>query len=324
MVVALVAGTAPGRRGVAIATRSWPAFVDRIAGLPPADPWLDRDTVRAERLRNAASARQSLAKLAAGPAMDKFLGAAKMDARTAVIRWGNIDRSIVLSSAVFEPDDGRSYRLKPGVRSIWVIGMTLAQSLAMFLVPDEPEVIEAARRAGGTVVPQSLQTTNSWGCRGPEPDTTAPVRILVLGDSMMQGALVGNTDTPPAKLEYYLTQALKAHVCVLNTGHIGYSIEQYDQTLRALGDRFGPDFVVVSVSENDIGDLKDPALVRGGVLDRPHRGALQRTRMALSVRARGGSGRYLRAQEYPPIPGSVLDDLQIRCQALRGAFGISH
>ena len=76
---------------------------------------------------------------------------------------------------------------------------------------------------------------------------------------MMQGALVGNTDTPPAKLEYYLTQALKAHVCVLNTGHIGYSIEQYDQTLRALGDRFGPDFVVVSVSENDIGDLKDPA-----------------------------------------------------------------
>ena len=174
MVVALVAGTAPGRRGVAIATRSWPAFVDRIAGLPPADPWLDRDTVRAERLRNAASARQSLAKLAAGPAMDKFLGAAKMDARTAVIRWGNIDRSIVLSSAVFEPDDGRSYRLKPGVRSIWVIGMTLAQSLAMFLVPDEPEVIEAARRTAAPSFRSRYKRPIRGGVAGPSQTRRPP------------------------------------------------------------------------------------------------------------------------------------------------------
>ena len=129
----------------------------------------------------------------------------------------------------------------------------------MFLVPDEPEVTKPARRAGGTVVPQSLQTTNSWGCRGPEPDPTAPVRVLVLGDSMMQGALVGDSDTPPAKLESHLGQALETRVSVLNTGHIGYSLEQYDQTLRALGDRFEPHFVVISVCENDFGDLNDPA-----------------------------------------------------------------
>ena len=46
---------------------------------------------------------------------------------------------------------------------------------------------------------------------------------------------------------------------VLNTGHIGYSLEQYDQTLRAFADRFEPHFVVISVSQNDFADLSDPA-----------------------------------------------------------------
>ena len=50
-----------------------------------------------------------------------------------------------------------------------------------------------------------------------------------------------------------------AKVSVLNTGHIGYSLEQYDQTLRALGDRFRPHYVVISVCQNDFGDLNDPA-----------------------------------------------------------------
>ena len=54
--------------------------------------------------------------------------AAGMDAGSAVIRWGNVNRSIVLSSAVFEPDDKRSYRMKPGVRSIWVIGLSLQEN----------------------------------------------------------------------------------------------------------------------------------------------------------------------------------------------------
>ena len=44
------------------------------------------------------------------------------------IRWGNVDRSILLSSAVFEPDDNRAYRLKPGVRSVWVIGLSFRDS----------------------------------------------------------------------------------------------------------------------------------------------------------------------------------------------------
>jgi hypothetical protein len=137
--------------------------------------------------------------------------------------------------------------------------MTLKTTLAMFLVPDTPDLRERAKLAGGVVVPESLQTTNSWGCRGPEPDQAAPVRVVVLGDSMMQGALVGDEDTPPARLEAYLARALETRVSVLNTGHIGYSLEQYDRTLRALGDRFQPQYVVISVSQNDFADLDDPA-----------------------------------------------------------------
>ncbi len=264
LLIGLIAGTPSGREAALASKRRARALLDRIAGVPY-DPVSSREQVLAERLRNAASARQTLAKMTTpGSAMEQFLQAAGMDASSAVIRWGNVNRSIVLSSAVFEPDDDRAYRLKPGVRSVWVIGISLSTSLAMFLVPDTPEVRDRAKVAGGLIVPESLQTTNSWGCRGPEPDQTALVRVVVLGDSMMQGALIGDQDAPPAKLEAYLARALETRVSVLNTGHIGYSLEQYDQTLRAVGDRFQPQYVVISVSQNDFADLDDPASWREG------------------------------------------------------------
>jgi hypothetical protein len=259
VIFGLIAGTPAGRETARAAVRRARGLLDRIVGLPY-DPTSERQHVLLERLRNAAGARQTLAKITKpGSPMEQFLHAAGMDASSAVIRWGNVDRSIVLSSAVFEPDDDRAYRLKPRVRSIWVIGISLTSGLGMFLVPDTPEIRERAKLAGGIVVPESAQSTNSWGCRGREPELTAPVRVMVLGDSMMQGALVGEEDTPPAKLEAYLARALETRVSVLNTGHIGYSLEQYAQTLRALGDRFQPQYVVISVSQNDFADLNDPA-----------------------------------------------------------------
>ncbi len=258
-ITGLIAGTATGRNTALMIVKKGQVLVERFVGLPH-DRSADEREILAERLKNAASARQSLAKMTTPhSAMEKFLQAAGMDARSALIRWGNVDRSIVLSSAVFEPDDRRAYRLKPGVRSIWVVGVSLRDAVAMFLVPDTPEARDSAGPVGGVVVPESVQTTSSWGCRGPEPDVTAPVRVIVLGDSMMQGALVGDQDTPPARLEGILARALKTRVSVLNTGHIGYSLEQYDQTLRAFGDRFDPHYVIISVSQNDFADLNDPA-----------------------------------------------------------------
>ena len=108
------------------------------------------------------------------------------------------------------------------------------------------------------MVPESVQTTNSWGCRGPEPDPTAPVRGIVLGDSNMQGLLVGDDQTPPARLEARLRDELKVPVCILNTGHLGYSPEQYYYSLVAYFDRLRPQFVIVNLCGNDFGDMGDP------------------------------------------------------------------
>ncbi len=134
--------------------------------------------------------------------LEPLLKAARMDPDTAVIRWGNLDGTLVLSSDVVEPDDaGRSYRFKPFVRSVWFVGLSIQGALCQFQVLDTPEAATACAAAGGRRVPGSVQTTNSWGCRGPEPDTRAAFRGIVLGDSVMQGALVGDDQTPPACLE---------------------------------------------------------------------------------------------------------------------------
>jgi hypothetical protein len=263
-ILGLLAGTSAGRYRTRVLASGGREALAGLVGLP-ADRRLVEARRREKRIRDADSARRGLAEVAApGSGMDVFLRAAGMDAGSAVVRWGNDDRSIVLSSAVFEPDDDRSYRLKPGVRSVWVIGLGFSKSLGLFLIPDTPEARGAAGRAGGRVVPASVQTTNSWGCRGPEPDPGAPVRVLVLGDSMMQGALVGDTETPPARLQARLASALGAPVSVLNTGHIGYSPEQYYHTLRAFGDRFRPQYVIISITNNDFGDLSLENWAEGG------------------------------------------------------------
>jgi lysophospholipase L1-like esterase len=92
----------------------------------------------------------------------------------------------------------------------------------------------------------------------------APYRGLVLGDSYMQAILIGDDETPPACLERYLSNEWKAPVSILNTGHLGYSPEQYYYTLREYGDQFRPQFVVVSICSNDFGDPFDASAGDGG------------------------------------------------------------
>ena len=70
----------------------------------------------------------------------------------------------------------------------------------------------------------------------------------------MQGMFNGDRDTPPLDLERYLQNVCKASVSVLNTGHIGYSPEQYYYALNEYGERFAPQFIVVSICPNDLGD----------------------------------------------------------------------
>jgi hypothetical protein len=189
--------------------------------------------------------------------MRRLLDYAGLDPDHALLRWGNFDRTLYLPSTVFMPDDtGRSYRFRPSMRSIWVRNLRLKGGiLAYFPVPLGPRLDEIVEGTGALLVSTSVQTTNSWGLRGPEPDTEAPLRGIVLGDSYMQGLFVGDDQTPSEYLKRHLSRNLKARVEVLNAGHLGYSPEQEYYTLREYADRFRPRFVVLSLFANDFGDL---------------------------------------------------------------------
>jgi hypothetical protein len=260
-VATTLGGSATGRYAVHTALTQARRWALRPLGIEPSREEVENDLHR-QRLLRIDHTRAALARTIAegGPRVERFLKAARMDPDTAVIRWGNFDESLVLSSAVFEPDDsGRSYRLRPNTRSVWFIGISLGRVSGMFEVPCTREAREAGEAVGGRLVPGSLQTTNSWGCRGPEPDPDAPLRVLVLGDSIMQGLLVGDDETPSECLRRELRDWSGGPVSVLNTGVLGYSVEQYYYTLLAFGDRFRPHFVVVSICGNDFGDWDDPA-----------------------------------------------------------------
>jgi hypothetical protein len=246
------------------ADRARDAVVHRLLGWP-----IGRDRIEAEwqvrRRRGVDQTYQSLAgfyRRTSDP-MRALFRVAGMDPEHALIRYGRADQAFVISPQVFERDDrGRSYRLRPNTRSVWLRQITLHNGpFGLFEVPDTPEVRAAAAAALAIVDERSVQHTNSWGLRGPEPDLSAPIRGIVLGDSFMQGMFNGDADTPPLHLQRYLQSAWKKPATVVNTGHIGYSPEQYYYTLCEYGDRVKPQFVVVSVCPNDFGD--DFAVIRG-------------------------------------------------------------
>jgi hypothetical protein len=193
------------------------------------------------------------------PSVQRLMNYAGLDPRTGLLRWGNYNRTMLLPSTVFEGDDtGRSYRLRPLVRSVWLRNISMrAIPLTFFLVPDGPELRSATEGTSAILVDESRQMTNSWGLRGGEPDPAAPLRGIVLGDSFMQGLFLPDDQTPSEHLRRHLDSALKTRASILNTGHLGYSPEQYYFTLLAFADRFRPQFVVVSVFANDFGDIVD-------------------------------------------------------------------
>ncbi|MGB0070049.1 MAG: SGNH/GDSL hydrolase family protein, partial [Isosphaeraceae bacterium] len=135
--------------------------------------------------------------------------------------------------------------------------------LTFFLVPDGPDLGEAMRGTTAVLVEGSVQTTNSWGLRGPEPDPSVPLRGIVLGDSFMQGLFIGDEQTPAECLRQYLQTELKTRVSVLNTGHLGYSPEQEYYTLLEYAEQFHPQFVVLSLFANDFGDVLEVTAGKG-------------------------------------------------------------
>jgi hypothetical protein len=228
----------------------------RVLGREPGRAFADAQWLRWRRRWVAETQHTHLKNYnVADPRMKQLLLYAGLDPEHALIRWGNYDWTLLLPSRVFAPDDtGRSYRLRPRLRSIWLRGVELAPGTSgLFLVPDTPELPRLIEGTGAVIQPGSVQTTNSWGLRGPEPDLTARLRGLVLGDSNAQGMFIGDDETPVACLARMLGARLSTRVSLLNTGHIGYSPEQHYFTLLEYGDRFQPHFVVLTLCMNDFG-----------------------------------------------------------------------
>jgi hypothetical protein len=252
LLVALPAGRSLTRW---VAAQARLLFLHSIGGTP------DRSEIDAEwrrkRIADIESSRGTLEPTFAEytPSAQALLRFAGLDPGHALVRWGNHDRTVLLPATVFEVDDtGRSYRFRANVRSIWVRNFPVKGPVkAYFQVPDLPELSEIVKGTGAQVVDGSTQTTNSWGLRGPEPDLTAPWRGIVLGDSYMQGLFVGDHETPTECLKRDLKARLHASVEILNTGHLGYSPEQYYYTLLEYAKKFPPQFVVISLFANDFG-----------------------------------------------------------------------
>ncbi|MDR3637442.1 MAG: SGNH/GDSL hydrolase family protein [Isosphaeraceae bacterium] len=233
----------------------------RAVGLP-ADRWAIDTDWRVRRSygieRTRRTYQQAYAQVT--PQTRRLLDYAGLSPQDAVLRWGNYNQTFVLPSRVFAPDDdGRSYRMRPHTRSIWLKDVALSWDvIGFFLVPDTAELRSLLEGTGAYAVQGSTQTTNSWGCRGPEPDLSAPLRGLILGDSNMQGLLVSDDETPPECLRRELESRLNTRVSMLNTGHLGYSPEQFFHALLEYGDRFRPQFVVFSFCANDFGSVFKP------------------------------------------------------------------
>jgi hypothetical protein len=247
--------------------------VQRSLGYEPARSeidayWRDRRDERDVRTRERF--REKFDALA--PGKQAFLRAAGMSPEGAVVRWGNYDMSLVMSGQVFAAvDSGRRYGLRPSVRSIWTRQVRiLDMDVCVFQLPDTPEVRRLAGPAGAEIIPGPTQTTNTWGCRGPEPDTDAPCRGIVLGDSFMQGYLVGDDQTPPEQLRKSLQAELRTEVSILNTGTLGYCPEHYYYTLKEFIDRFRPRFVVVGLYSNDFGEDADVLRGDGDFVEEKH------------------------------------------------------
>jgi hypothetical protein len=260
-VAALLGGLPTGRylfSSLAAETRQ---AARQAMGLPKPREEID-ESWRRYRVQGIAASREALARAyrEANPAMQRLLRYAGLDPERGLLRWGNHDRTLLLPSTIYEADDtGRSYRFRAKTQSIWLRNVGLKGSPpASFLVPDGPELAETIKGTLAIPVEESRQTTNSWGLRSPEPDLNAALRGIILGDSFMQGMLIGDDETPAESLRRYLETHLRSKVSILNTGHLGYSPEQYYHSLREFIDRFPPHFVVVSVYTNDFsGDNSD-------------------------------------------------------------------
>jgi hypothetical protein len=98
---------------------------------------------------------------------------------------------------------------------------------------------------------------NSRGLRGAERDYAKPTgvtRVLLLGDSFVEGTTVGEESLVSTVLEERLNQSPEARYEVINGGTHGYGTDQEYLFFLQEGRRYKPDTVVLFFYSNDLGD----------------------------------------------------------------------
>lgn len=111
----------------------------------------------------------------------------------------------------------------------------------------------------------SYITINSKGLRDPErpyekPDGT--FRILMLGDSFVEGLQVGQDQTLPVQLEAVLSQQSSIPVEVINAGVSRYSTDNALLFLEGEGLHYEPDLVIYNFYPNDVLEILENDLFR--------------------------------------------------------------
>ncbi|MBI3791334.1 MAG: hypothetical protein HY275_10715 [Gemmatimonadetes bacterium] len=155
-------------------------------------------------------------------------------------------------AAIYEADTALIYRLRPGGEKVFV---------------HRPS-------NGGGAVPVSI---NADGFRGPPLRTDGARRIIVYGDSFIEGEFVHDDSTFARDLEHLLAPGTPTEV--LNAGVVGWGPDQAFVRMQQELPRLKPALVVLAIfADNDMGDIvrdrlfllgPDSALVRHPVVLHP-------------------------------------------------------
>jgi len=102
---------------------------------------------------------------------------------------------------------------------------------------------------------QVTERTNSQGLRGPDVEFAKPegtLRVLLLGDSFLEGYTVNEADLVSEVVRSELESRLGTQVDVINAGTVGYSTDQELLFYESEGRKYSPDLTIVMFYVNDV------------------------------------------------------------------------
>lgn len=111
--------------------------------------------------------------------------------------------------------------------------------------------------------------SNSYGYRGDEPMASPAYRVVVYGDSNIQGVFSSDDNTFAEQLERLLSSAGRPRLEAINAGVVGYGPDHYLLAFERDLARLRPDVAIFTIfADNDLGDPIRHRLLelRGGEL----------------------------------------------------------